>query len=82
MPRYYFHLKDGRTSLDSEGTELPDVVAARHAALRLSGEILREGADELLWGGTPWRLWVSDESDGAGETFFTLQFTAAEGATD
>jgi len=43
MQRYYFHLKDGRLSLDEEGTEFPDIQAARREAIRYSGEVLRDG---------------------------------------
>jgi hypothetical protein len=80
VPRFFFHLKDGHTSLDADGTELPDIVAARKAALRLSGEILRDGADDELWSGTPWWLWVTDQPNGEGQTFITLQFSASGGS--
>jgi hypothetical protein len=43
MPRYYFHLEDGRCLLDDNGLDLPDIVAAQDEALRTSGN--------LLWGG-------------------------------
>jgi hypothetical protein len=80
MPRYYFHLKDGRESLDTDGTELPDVDTARNKAVTFSGEVLRDGGGKTLWAGEPWRLWVTDEPTGKGQTFFTLKFSAAEGA--
>jgi hypothetical protein len=44
MPRYYFNLKDGRVSFDNEGTEFANIDAAHNEAVRLSGEILRDGA--------------------------------------
>jgi hypothetical protein len=41
MPRYYFNIYDhGRLIVDEEGTDLPDVAAARKEA--------EEGARELL----------------------------------
>jgi hypothetical protein len=80
MPRYYFNLKDGRLSLDEEGIEFPDIHAARKEAVRYSGEVLRDGAGESLWAGEPWRLWVTDAPGGKGNTFFTLSFSAVEGA--
>jgi hypothetical protein len=79
MPRYYFHVKDGHTSLDNEGTELADIHAARREAVTLSGAVLRDGAGELLWDGQPWQLWVTDASGGKGNTFFTLNFSATDG---
>lgn len=34
MPRYYFDVLDGRLFTDEEGTEFPDLAAARTEALR------------------------------------------------
>jgi hypothetical protein len=79
MPRYFFHLRDGRTSLDDEGTELPDIHAARRTAITLSGETLKDGASDTLWDGAPWQIWVTDQPDGKGQTFFTLHFSAHVG---
>jgi hypothetical protein len=80
MPRYYFNLKDGRQSLDHEGSELADIQAARKEAVSLSGAVLRDGAGASLWAGEPWKLWVTDEPGGKGNTFFTLNFSAVEGS--
>lgn len=33
MPRYFFHLHDDMVSIDEEGTELPDIAAARKMAV-------------------------------------------------
>jgi hypothetical protein len=43
MPRCYFNLWDGDLfKVDQEGTELPDVAAARAEALRFASEIVSE----------------------------------------
>ena len=43
MQRYYLHLWDGELfEKDQEGTELPDVAAARSEALRFASEIMSE----------------------------------------
>jgi hypothetical protein len=42
MPRYFFHVKDGFSTKDTEGSELPDIYMAQEEAIRLSGELLRE----------------------------------------
>jgi hypothetical protein len=55
--RYFFNIKDGRISLDNEGTELADIQAARKEAVTFSGTVLRDGAGESLWAGQPWQLW-------------------------
>lgn len=78
MPRYYFHIRDGHTALDHEGTELLDLDAAQKAAVTLSGEVLRDGAKGSLWGGSPWELWVTDQPGGLGQTYFTLSFSATK----
>jgi len=79
VPRYYFNLRDGHTTLDNEGTELLDLDAAHKAAVTLSGEVLRDGASGSLWSGSPWELWVTDQPGGLGQTHFTLSFSATMG---
>jgi hypothetical protein len=76
MSRYYFHVKDGSTTLDADGVELHSLQAARNMAIESSGEVLKDGASEALWGGECWVMWVTDEPNGAGHTFFTLRFSA------
>src|SRR3954451_18074040 len=78
MTRYYFNLKDGHTTIDNEGIDLPSLAEARKMAIVNSGEILKDGASEALWGGTPWQMWVTDAPDGGGQTFFTLRFSATD----
>jgi hypothetical protein len=74
MPRYFFHVIDGYSTCDEEGTELPDIYAAQHMAIRASGEILRDmGA--TFWNGTEWKLEVADEH---GQILFVLRFSAEE----
>jgi hypothetical protein len=74
MPRYFFHAFDGYSTYDTEGTELSDIYAAQHQAIRTSGEMLRDmGA--RFWDGTDWKLEVTDEQ---GQVLFTLRFSAEE----
>jgi hypothetical protein len=82
MPRYYFNLKDGRLLLDDEGVEIADLDGAHKAAVTYSGEVLRDGASGSLWSGAPWRLWVTDQPEGAGNTLFTLVFSAVQGSAE
>lgn len=80
MARYYFHLKDGATLLDSEGCDLPDLAAVRRAAIATTTEVLGGiKAGPAFWSGEPWKLWVTDRPSGAGATLLTLQFAAIEG---
>ena len=74
MPRYFFHVHDGSSDKDKEGTELPDTYAAQEEAISLSGELLREFGGKF-WDGMVWSLDVTDE---AGRILFTLRFSAEE----
>ena len=76
MPRYFFHIEDGSSSRDEDGTELPDIYTAQAEAVRLSGEVLRDMGAKF-WDGTEWRLIVTDKSD---SVFFMLRFSADENA--
>ena len=53
MPRYFFHVQDGRILLDANGVELRDIAAAQTEALRTSGDIIKGGplATVDLWNG-------------------------------
>ena len=79
MPRYFFNIEDGRTTIDNVGSEHPDLQAARGEALVTGTETLCDGGGPYLWSGQPWRLWVTDQPGGAGKTLFTLRFSATEG---
>lgn len=61
MPRYHFHLRArGRIHADPDGTELPDLEAARAHAAAVAQELMRHGAA----GTRHWSLCV-EEADGA-----------------
>jgi hypothetical protein len=74
VPRYFFHVTDGYSDRDDEGTQLPDIYAAQHEAVRTSGEILRDMGAKF-WDGTEWKLEVTDEQ---GQILLTLRFSAEE----
>jgi hypothetical protein len=72
MPRYHFHVADGRDYPDLQGTELADLAAARHEALRFTGALLSQPEHDF-WNGEDWSMRVTDERD---LTLFTLNFCA------
>jgi hypothetical protein len=82
MPRYFFNVEDDRTIIDQEGTDLPNLRAAREEAVSTSAELLREGAGGSFWNGKPWRMWVTDQAGGTGETLLRLQFSATVDAAE
>jgi len=76
MPRYYFNIEDSTCLLDEEGQELADLAAAQQEAIRASCDLLKGGPKGDFWNGSVWRMWVTDEPNGQGRTFFTLRFSA------
>lgn len=72
MPRYFFHLFDGREMPDGTGTELVGPAEARRQAVATVGQVLRDIGDEF-WSGHEWRMQVTDEG---GQELFVLRFSA------
>lgn len=70
MPRYFFNVHDGVDLLDEEGTELPDLDAARRIAIQYAGALLEESGHRLAFGET-WQLEATDE---ARSVLFHLDF--------
>ena len=62
MPRFFFHVFDGKDLRDDIGTELSDFDAAQVVAIRFAGEILRDEAHRIEVG-QEWRMDVTDESN-------------------
>jgi hypothetical protein len=62
MPRYFFHICDGKTlTADREGVELPDVEAARKHAIKAACRIWSERPPEA--GQNDMTFEVSDGTD-------------------
>lgn len=59
MPHYHFHVLQGRPVRDVEGEALADDAAARRHALRVMGEILRDGTSGF-WAAGPFSLVCTD----------------------
>ena len=72
MPLYFFDIVDGEDLPDLNGSQHPDLTAARVEAIRYSGEVLRE-MPERFWNAEEWTMTVSDETRA---TLFTLKFLA------
>jgi hypothetical protein len=74
MPRYFFHIHDGHSIRDLEGSELSDIYVAQAEAVRLSGALLRDlGAK--FWDEKDWKLEVTDGLD---QALFILTFSVEE----
>ena len=70
MPRYFFHVQDGRDIPDKEGTILSGIDEARAKAVTASAEALKDlGA--RFWNHPDWRMHVADEK---GATVCRLRF--------
>ena len=61
MPRYFFHRADGVFDPDQEGTEFPDLAAARIEAIRFAASSMLDDPQEV-WKGHNFRIEVSDEA--------------------
>jgi hypothetical protein len=61
MPRYFFHVHDGKDILDLVGTELPSPDAARAAAVIACGEALSDLGEDF-WKSKEWTMRVVDEA--------------------
>lgn len=70
MPRFHFNVYDGKSAIDTEGTELPDWQVAQIEAVRLAGEILKDDAQRVVLG-EDWRIEVTDQT---GLVLFQLTF--------
>lgn len=72
MSRYFFDIKDGQDFPDLQGSEWPDLTAARVEAVRFAAEILKEMPDRF-WNCEEWLMTVSDQHR---KPLFTLKFLA------
>jgi hypothetical protein len=83
MSRYFFHTEGMDLNVDEEGTELPTFEAARAEAMRTAGQIMREaglfGRSDDFRSDKVWRLWVTDEAGGSGETYLTIHVLVQDG---
>jgi hypothetical protein len=77
MPRYFFHIQDSQSQIDKEGTEIGSLEEAREEAVRLAGQMLRDGAPEF-WKHGKWRLEVASPT---GFPLFTLVVAAFDAPT-
>src|SRR5512142_672794 len=60
MPIFHFHLRaHGRIHRDADGTDLPDLAAAREHALAVAGELMRGSGT----GTRHWSMYVEDDAD-------------------
>jgi hypothetical protein len=72
MPRYFFHVTDGQTYPDHEGTELAGIEAAREEAFGVIGDLLKK---KVIQDSHEWRV---DITDAAGHSLLTLSFNLHE----
>jgi hypothetical protein len=70
MPRYFFHIYNDMVAMDQEGTELPDMAAAREHAIEGARSLM---AENLLQGRLRLhhRIEVADET---GRVLMTIPF--------
>ena len=69
MPMYYFHLYDDETIVDSDGTDLIDVGAAREHAVGVARELTANSTGFL---DQRWSEWTMSVHDDTGLELFSL----------
>jgi hypothetical protein len=72
MPMYYFNLNDDETVVDTDGTDLPDVGAARIHATGVARELTSNGGGILT---QSWSGWTMSVQDAHGTELFSLTMT-------
>ncbi|WP_095425364.1 DUF6894 family protein [Bradyrhizobium ottawaense] len=79
MPRFHFHILDGKALTDHEGLELPDIAAIRCEAIQFAGAVLRDHRADDIWPVEPWQMVVNDSPNpNTGRIHFKLTVTATE----
>jgi hypothetical protein len=82
MPRYYFHVLNGKKLVDDVGIEMADIQTVKAEAVKFAGTVLMSEQPTDMWDGTPWEMKVTDRpSPNDGRTFLTLTLTATAGTT-
>jgi hypothetical protein len=70
MPKFYFAMSDDTVLDDTEGTDLPDVDAARRHAKVVAAELMHH-RDSML--GQPWSDWTMIVKDDKGEKVLSFR---------
>jgi len=70
MPKYYFSVSDEAFLEDNDGTELPDVEAARNHARTVALELMHH-RDGML--GHAWDEWTMIVKDDKGDEVFSFR---------
>ncbi len=74
MPRYFFHVIDGDADRDLEGSELPNLKAAKREAQRCVGTMMSDAA--LI--SDPPDEWNVEVADSAGLVLFRVNATVVD----
>ena len=78
MPRYFFHVHDGGSVPDDLGLNLPDIRAARIAAIELSREILSSEIIGPFHNRPCWRIEVSNSPELTSLPLFVIHFSVTQ----
>jgi len=74
MTRFYFDILDGKKTIDPEGQDLPDLAAARKAALACARDM---AADDVRAGHVFLRHGIAVRDAENGDPIFTVSFADA-----
>jgi hypothetical protein len=78
MPKFYFTIADNAVLEDTEGTELPDLEAAREHARTVAGELMIH-RDGML--GHAWDEWIMIVKNDNGDEVFSFRVGETTGSS-
>lgn len=77
MPRYYFHVLNGKNFVDDVGIDAANIESVKAEAVEFAGRILSSERPTDMWNGIAWEMRVTDSPlPDAGQTHLTLTLTA------
>jgi hypothetical protein len=74
MPRYFFHIEDGKPHRDETGIELAGLAEAKCEAMRYAGHLICDSLEDF-WDAGEWCLTATDDK---GLTLFSLTLLGIE----
>jgi hypothetical protein len=76
MALHYFHLSNGKTTLDDVGTDHANLADVQKEVVRVARDLLSLKSSDDIWSRESWKVWATDQPKGAGRTIATLELKA------
>jgi len=76
MALHYFHVSNGKITLDDVGTDLATLTDVQKEVVRVARDLLSLQSSEQIWTRAPWKVWATDKSNGAGQIVAAMELKA------